>query len=123
MAQNNYIEYIRNSAILNDLPSQPSLLNCSIYTNLVGYSLQPVNTKNAYSKLIAPNTQRVFDMDLSFNNCEVFELCNNTNLRVNRKLQFTQLPIPVSNYIRDADTCSCINALNLVRDHKLNKEK
>jgi len=123
MAQNNWIDFIRNTTIRNDLPNEPSVLDASEYTNLMSYSLEVPNTKIVYSKLIPPNVERIFNMDLSMNTCIPFQLCNNTNLRANRRKRAAQLPMPISNYIRDADRCSCINALNLVREHKINKYK
>jgi len=99
MAQNNYIDFIKNRELLNDLSKQPSVLEPSIYTNLKSHSLMTKcseNTKLVYSKLLTPNTPRIFNMDISTNNCL-------TNERINRMLQPEQLPSPTKSYIKSHD--------------------
>jgi hypothetical protein len=102
MAQNNYIDFIKNTVIENDLSNQPSVLDPSIYTNLKSHSLMTEcspSTKLVYSKLVAPNTQRIFNMDISANNCVLF----NTNTRINKVLHPPQLPSPIKPYIKSHD--------------------
>jgi len=99
MAQNNYIDFIKNRTIINDLSNQPFVLDSSTYTNITSYSLTTEcnqNTKLVYSKLLTPNTPRIFNMDLSTNNCL-------TNNRINRVLQPVQLPSPTKPYIKSRD--------------------
>jgi len=99
MAQNNYIDFIKNREILHDLSKQPSVLEPSIYTNLKSHSLITEcseNTKLVYSKLLTPDTPRIFNMDISTNNCL-------TNERINRMLQPEQLPIPTKHYVKSPD--------------------
>jgi hypothetical protein len=110
MAQNNYIDLLRNATIAKDLNNQPSVLDPSLYTNLKSYSLAKSipNTKITPNKLLTTNLTRFFDMDLSLNNCTNIQQCTNTNQRVNRVLNPTSLPSPIfrMNKVYTPNCCS-----------------
>lgn len=96
MAQNNYIDLLRTATVARDLNKQSTVLDPSLFTEFKSYSLSKSipNTKICFSRLLAPTQSRLFDMDLSLNNCENIQECVNTNQRPNRKLQPIQLPTP-----------------------------
>jgi len=96
MSQNNYIDFIKNTTIARDFKKQPNILDTSVYTTLKSYSLAMTipNTKLSFSNLMNQNMTRVFDMDLSLNNCANIQECINTNQRPNRVLQPVSLPRP-----------------------------
>jgi hypothetical protein len=113
MAQNNYIDLLRNKTIARDLNKQPTVLNTSLYTSLKSYSLVKSiqNTKITPSELMPKNITRIFDMDLSLNNCANIQECNNTNQRPNRVLQPVSLPTPTfrPNKVYSPKCCRFIN--------------
>ena len=96
MSQNNYIDLLRNTTIARDLSKQPSVLDPSLYTKLKSYSLAKTipNTKLSFNNLLSQKQIRIFDMDLSLNNCANIQECVNTDKRPNRVLQPIQLPVP-----------------------------
>ena len=113
MSQNNYIDLLRRSTVGRDLLNQQTVLDPSLYTEFKSYSLAKTipNTKVCFSRLIAPTQQRLFDMDLSLNNCANIQECVNTNERPNRKLQPVSLPVPTfePNKVYTPKCCTFIN--------------
>ena len=113
MAQNNYIELLRNRTLATDLYKQQTVLDPSLYTNLKSYSLSKTipNTKLSFSNLLSKNQIRIFDMDVSLNNCANIQECVNTDKRPNRQLQPVQLPTPTfrMNKVYTPKCCDFIN--------------
>jgi hypothetical protein len=113
MSQNNYIDFIKSLTLAKDLNKQPSVLNQSLYTDLKRYSLSKSipNTKLSFSNLSKRPQIRVFNMDISVNNCINIQECINTNTRPNRQLNPTQLPSPTYrlNKVYTPTYCTFIN--------------
>jgi hypothetical protein len=113
MAQNNYIDLLRNANLARDLSKQQSVLNPSLYTELKSYSLTKTipNTKLVFNDLIPQKQSRIFDMDLSLNNCANIQECKNTDKRPNRQLHDIQLPYPTFrlNKVYTPKCCTFIN--------------
>jgi len=113
MSQNNYIDFIKSVTLAKDLKKQPSVLDQSLYTDLKRYSLSNSipNTKLSFSNLVPQYKSRIFDMDISVNNCINIQECINTNTRPNRKLNPTQLPYPTYrlNKVYTPNYCTFIN--------------
>ena len=113
MAQNNYIDLLRNRTLAEDLYKQQPVLDQSIYANLKSYSLAKTipNTKLSFSNLLSKNQIRIFDMDVSLNNCVNIQECINTNTRPNRVLNPVSQPTPTfrMNKIYSPKCCDFIN--------------
>jgi hypothetical protein len=113
MAQNNYIDLLRNTTLAEDLAKQLSVLDTSLYTNLKSYSLAKTipNTKLSFSNLFSNKEIRIFNMDVSFNNCANIQECVDTNRRPNRVLNPAQLPTPTfrPNKVYTPKCCDFIN--------------
>jgi len=113
MSQSNYIDCLRDSTILIEQQKLPYVLNCNNYTQYKNFSLvnNIPNTKTCFSQLSLNGNTYVFDMEKSNNNCSVFQLCKNTNIRPNRDINTEQLPVPMKKYNKNftEKTCTCNN--------------
>ena len=113
MAENNFIDLLRNTTIARDFSKQPSVLDASVYTDLKSYSLVKTipNTKLCFSRLVPPTQSRIFDMDSNITNCANIQECVNTNTRPNRVLQPVSLPTPTfrPNKIYTPNCCTFTN--------------
>jgi hypothetical protein len=91
MSQSDYINYKKISYKLNSLSH---ILNSQDYINFKQYELQNTiyNTKNTNTQLQQPNSTLIFGIETkNGKNCPNFILCNNTNLRSNRKLNSSSI--------------------------------
>ena len=113
MSQTNYINHLRDSTILRQQNKLPYVLNCKDYTQYKNFSLvnKIQNTKNCFSQLSLNGNTYVFDMGMSTMDCADFKLCKNTNIRPNRDVNSTQLPVPIKKYNKNftEKTCICNN--------------
>jgi hypothetical protein len=113
MAQNNYIDFLRHNTVARDLNKQQTVLDPSLYTSLKSYSLVKSiqNTKITPCELMTQNRTRVFDMDISLNNCVNIQECVNTDQRVNRVLQPVSIPRATfrMNKVFTQNCCTFIN--------------
>jgi hypothetical protein len=113
MAENNFIDLLRNSTLARDFSRQPAVLDASVYTDLKSYSITKMfpNTKICFSRLLAPTQSRIFDMDSNITHCANIQECVNTDERVNRVLQPIQLPTPIKrfNKIYTPNCCTFTN--------------
>jgi hypothetical protein len=100
MSQNTFIEHLRNTNILNEQNKLPHVLNSCDYTKYKKYSLVNTitNQKNRFSELCLQDKEYIFDMELNNSNCPTIQMCNNTNIRLNRKLNTSQLPAPTIHF-------------------------
>jgi len=133
MSQSDYIQRKKTAIKLAGISKTPlnagdfpQVFSSQDYTGFYQYQLTNtiVNTKITPNELVAPNHQIIFNMEvLSTNNCPAFVVCNNTNMRQNRRLNpgfimADGLPIvdPVGHYVknRDCDNKQC-NQLKLLR--------
>jgi hypothetical protein len=122
MSQSDYIQRLKTSTKLAgisknpiDVGDFPQVFSSQDYIDFSQYQLTNtiVNSKTTPNKLVAPNHQIIFNMEVSSaNNCPSFVVCNNTNTRQNRVanhgfIMSNGLPIvdPVSQYVKTRD-CS-----------------
>jgi hypothetical protein len=101
MSQSDYIKYKKTQQVLNEQTKFPKVIGTSDYTNFEKYTIETTvpNIKLRYSRLIAPSTISVLDMDKNFINNSThtyptFILCRNTNTRPNRVLNTVSKPSP-----------------------------
>lgn len=113
MSQSNYTDYLKNSRILKEQNELKPVLNSSDYIKFKSYSLVNTipNSKNSYSELFLNNKKNIFGMERNTTNCINFQLCRNTNTRVNRKIHTEQLPVPTFRPNKNTieKTCQCKN--------------
>ena len=122
MSQGDYIRYKRVAQELKVQSKLPSVFDSGKYTNYKEFSIENtvVNSTTEYDRVIPVNTRIVFGMERpKATACPTFELCNNTNLRGNRKLEsYSELQqVPLTNIERkkmgilqfDNAHCKCVN--------------
>lgn len=78
MSQSDYLQNKKTAIVLRNVSKLSPVLMSGEYTEFRGYSLdkQINNSKVVFSKLIQPNYNRKFDMDLRSNSCSATPLCN-----------------------------------------------
>lgn len=141
-SSSDFIKYKKNSIQLRNAkslaqkkigsvkyPEFSPVLEQKDYINFQQFNLETTvsNTKNAYSKLIPTGKQEVFRMVRDISNCSGFQnftMCNNTNTRPNRVLNYgavdlSGVPVcrkrplggikPFKNKIFKPNTCVFIN--------------
>jgi len=88
MSQSDYLRFKKTSRLLKDQADFAPILSPSDYMAYIDYNLQTTiqNTKQTNNLLALPGKQMVFDMEITSGpNCPTFILCNETNLRANRR--------------------------------------
>ncbi len=105
MSSSDYTRFKRTGVILKNLAKESYVLDDSEYTDLMDYNLENTitNSKIIYNRLIPPNRQNVYNMELNVSSCPNFTLCTQTQNRPNRKklLSCQIAPRPRSKYIKD----------------------
>lgn len=117
MSQSNYINHLRDSTILKEQRKLPYVLNAKDYTQYKNYSLINTipNTKNSFSQLSSKNIH-IFDMEINTINCSEFQLCKNTNERLNKNINTIQLPFPTKKFNKNLPekVCICNNKYSIL---------
>lgn len=110
MSQSNYINHLRDSTILKEQRKLPYVLNAKDYTQYKSFSLINTipNTKNSFSQLSSNGNTNIFDMEKNTMNCSRFQLCKNTNQRINRDINTIQLPVPTKVFNKNVPEKVCI---------------
>ena len=127
--QNNYIDYLRDSTILKQQNELNPVLNMSDYTKFKNYTLvnSIPNTKIRFSELLLNNNKDIYGMERKTENCANFPLCNNTNARVNRKLNSIQLPTPTfrmdKNPVKKELRNSCYCYYDKIKHEEIKREE
>jgi len=115
MSQSDYIQYKKTQQVLTDQSKFPKVIGTNEYTIFEKYTIETTipNNKLRYSRLIAPSTISVFNMDRTVTNNSshrypTFILCKNTNTRPNRVLNTISNPSPTFrlNKINDPQLCT-----------------
>lgn len=96
MSQSDYIQYKKTQQMLTNQSKLTPILYPTAYTMFEQYAIETTvpNTKLRHSRLIAPNTVSVLEMDKTLTTCPTFIVCKNTNTRPNRVLNTTSIPMP-----------------------------
>lgn len=122
MSQSDYIQRLKTSTKLSGISKTPvnqgdfpQVFSSQDYIGFYQYQVtnSVINTKTTPNELVAPNHKIIFNMEVSSTaNCPSFVVCNNTNIRQNRKLNpgfimANGLPVvdPVSRYVKNRE-CS-----------------
>lgn len=110
MSQSNYTDHLRISTILTEQIKLSPVLDCNSYTKYKKYSIINTipNTKKSFSQLSSSINTNVFGMERNTDRCPKFQLCNNTNKRINRHIHTEQLPIPSKKINKDFIEKICI---------------
>jgi hypothetical protein len=101
MSQSDYIKRLKLATELRRQNELKPVLDSKDYTLFKEYTI--VNTvKNnvqLYNELSFPEITTIFDMPLqNTNNCQTFDICPDTNKRINRVLNRYSFPSPVNLY-------------------------
>lgn len=95
MSQGDYIRYKKISQELKVQSKLPPVIESGKYTNYKEFSVENtvVNDLTEYDRVIPDNVRIVFGMERpKATTCPTFEICKDTNLRTNRKLDtYSQL--------------------------------
>jgi hypothetical protein len=90
MSQSDYIQHKKLSVILSNVSDLPGTISSDDYVACKTYSLEHTvfSTKPTYNQMILPPNQRVFGMEIDVSKCILnpFPFCQNTESRVNRRL-------------------------------------
>lgn len=98
MSQSDYLKYKRVSNELRINKLDP-IFNQKDLLSYKEFSLENTieNTKITYNQLVLPDKKKIFNMEKNVLLCPIFNTCNNTNTRSNRKLllvsQITPKPL------------------------------
>jgi len=115
MSQSDYIQYKKTQQVLlRQKTNLSKVLDANDYTKFEKYTVETTvpNNKLRYSRLIAPSTISVLEMDRKTTNCPTFILCKNTQTRPNRVLNTGSITLKNNKQMPITSISSILNNVN-----------